>query len=283
MRQFKATIHGQGDPVLFLPGGGFTGSQGQQFAEALHKQFEIHLLDLPGFGESEGLHTYATSKVIADWVEAYRTSRQLESIRLIGHSMGGAIALAYAVHYPDRVRRLILLDQGHKPNAMMPFREYGIFGFAFPLLRLLYHSSPKRLMNSIEARMNKSDSVFSEERFQLFCRRIGVESTSMIRTAFEQPARLSTGGLHLLFGYDGLDFKDLLRRVKVPTQLYYADFTGIDLKEAKRALRHVKRAEREIHPSVQLIAVPGGHFVQWSRHFSMENVERFLRTEEGNG
>ncbi|MDE0562627.1 hypothetical protein [Exiguobacterium sp. B2(2022)] len=42
MRQFKVTIHGQGDPVIFLPGGGFTGSQGQQFVEALHKQFEIH-------------------------------------------------------------------------------------------------------------------------------------------------------------------------------------------------------------------------------------------------
>lgn len=88
MRQFHATVHGRGEPVLFLPGGGFTGSQGQLFAEALHNDFEVHLLDLPGFGESEGLHTYATSKILADWIEAYRTSRQLESIRLIGHSMG---------------------------------------------------------------------------------------------------------------------------------------------------------------------------------------------------
>lgn len=278
MRQFHATVHGRGEPVLFLPGGGFTGSQGLQFVEALHKTFEIHLLDLPGFGESEGLHTYATSKILADWIEAYRTSRKLESIRLIGHSMGGAIALAYAVHYPDQVRRLILLDQGHKPNAMIPFREYGIFGFAFPLLRLLYHNVPLSFLNWIETQASKRVSIFSEEQFQLFCQRIGVEPTSSIRSAVEQSARLSTGGLHLLFGYDGLDFKDLLRRVQVPTHLYYADFTGIDLKEAKRTLHHVKRAERHLHPSVQLIAIPGGHFVQWSRHFSMENVERFLHT-----
>lgn len=278
MRRFHATVHGRGEPVLFLPGGGFTGSQGQLFAEALHNDFEVHLLDLPGFGESEGLHTFATSKVLADWIETYRISRHLESVRLIGHSMGGAIALAYAVHYSDQVRHLILLDQGHKPNAMLPYREYGIIGFALPLLRLLYHHSPRRLLNWIETKLNKSDPTFSEERFQLFCRRIGVEPTLSIRSAVEQSARLSTGGLHLLFGYDGLDFKDLLRRVQVPTHLYYADFTGIDLKEAKRTLHHVKRAERLLHPSVQLIAVPGGHFVQWSRHFSMENVERFLHT-----
>ncbi|WED56702.1 alpha/beta hydrolase [Exiguobacterium profundum] len=278
MRQFHATVHGRGEPVLFLPGGGFTGSQGQLFAEALHNDFEVHLLDLPGFGESEGLHTYATSKILADWIEAYRTSRQLESIRLIGHSMGGAIALAYAVHYPDQVRRLILLDQGHKPNAMIPFREYGIFGFALPLLRLLYHNVPLSFLNWIETQASQRVSIFSEEQFQLFCQRIGVEPTASIRSAVEQSARLSTGGLHLLFGYDGLDFKDLLRRVQVPTHLYYADFTGIDLKEAKRTLHHVKRAERHLHPSVQLIAVPGGHFVQWSRHFSMENVLRFLHT-----
>ena len=278
MRPFHATIHGQGDPVLFLPGGGFTGSQGQLFAEALHNDFEVHLLDLPGFGESEGLHTYATSKVLADWVEAYRISRQIESVRLIGHSMGGAIALAYAVHYPDQVSRLVLLDQGHKPNAILPYREYGIFGFTFPLLRLLYHNAPRRLLNWMEAQVSTRDSIFSEERFQLFCRRIGVEPTANVRTAFERPARLSSGGLHLLFGYDGLDFNDLLQRVQVPTQLYYADFTGVDLKEAKRTLHHVKRAERQLHPSVQLIAVPGGHFVQWSRHFSMGHVERFLRT-----
>ncbi|WP_214884042.1 MULTISPECIES: alpha/beta hydrolase [unclassified Exiguobacterium] len=278
MRQFQVTIHGQGDPVLFLPGGGFTGSQGLQFVEALHKKSEVHLLDLPGFGESAGLHTYATSKVLANWVESYRISRKLDAVRLIGHSMGGAIALAYAVHYPDRIRRLILLDQGHKPNAVLPYREYGIFGFTFPLLRLLYHCSPQHLLNWFEARMNKSDSTFSEERFQVFCRRIGVEPTANVRTAFERPARLSSGGLHLLFGYDGLDFTDLLQRLQVPTQLYYADFTGIGLKEAKRTLYHVKRAERQLHPSVQLIAVPGGHFVQWSRHFSMGNVERFLHS-----
>lgn len=277
MRQFHASTFGQGEPVLFLPGGGFTGLQGLQFAEALQHQYEIHLMDLPGFGESEGIDRYTTSEVLADWIEAYRTSRQLDSIRLIGHSMGGAIALAYAAHYPQHVNRLILLDQGHKPNVMLPYREYGLFGFTFPMLRLLYHRSPKRFLNWIEQKTQARDAFTSEDRFQSFCRRIGVEPTPFVRTAFEKPARLTTGGLHLLFGYDGLDFNNLLRRLSVPTQLYYADFTGLDVKEAKRTLHYVKRAERHVHPSVQLIAVPGGHFVQWNRYFSMDSVKTFLQ------
>lgn len=134
MRQFHATVHGRGEPVLFLPGGGFTESQGQLFAEALHNDFEVHL--------------------------TYRISRHLEAVRLIGHSMGAAIALAYAVHYPDQVRHLILLDQGHKPNAMLPYREYGIFGFALPLLRLLYHHSPRRLLNWIETKVIRVTTRF---------------------------------------------------------------------------------------------------------------------------
>jgi pimeloyl-ACP methyl ester carboxylesterase len=77
---------------------------------ALAQRYRVYALDLPGFGESDkGNHLY-TPDNFARVLESVLEKRVPRPFTLIGHSMGGAVALAYAAEYPQRLSRLVLVD-----------------------------------------------------------------------------------------------------------------------------------------------------------------------------
>ncbi|MGH8724691.1 MAG: alpha/beta fold hydrolase, partial [Burkholderiales bacterium] len=76
----------------------------------LAAQYTVYAVDLPGFGHSDkGNHLYSPDN-FARVIEAVMAGRAQRPFTLIGHSMGGTVALAYAAAYPQRVSRLILVD-----------------------------------------------------------------------------------------------------------------------------------------------------------------------------
>ena len=97
-------------PVVLLHGAG--GNHLYWPSEIRRLQgYPVYALDLPGHGRSEGpghqsVGDYATS--VFNWMDA----AGLHQVVLVGHSMGGAIALSMALRYPDRVAALILLGSG---------------------------------------------------------------------------------------------------------------------------------------------------------------------------
>ncbi|KAL0820611.1 hypothetical protein ABMA28_006452 [Loxostege sticticalis] len=74
----------------------------------------VYAIDLLGFGRSSRPKFASdATKVEAQWVESveeWRREVNLGQIILLGHSLGGYIATAYAMKYPERVRHLILAD-----------------------------------------------------------------------------------------------------------------------------------------------------------------------------
>jgi pimeloyl-ACP methyl ester carboxylesterase len=77
---------------------------------ALAARYHVIALDLPGFGHSDkGNHHYSPGN-FARVLEGLLESRAQQPFALIGHSMGGTVALAYAAAHPRRVSRLVLVD-----------------------------------------------------------------------------------------------------------------------------------------------------------------------------
>ncbi|XP_049876632.1 1-acylglycerol-3-phosphate O-acyltransferase ABHD5 isoform X2 [Pectinophora gossypiella] len=74
----------------------------------------VYAIDLLGFGRSSRpKFSSDATKVEAQWVESveeWRREVNLGEFVLLGHSLGGYIATAYALKYPERVRHLILAD-----------------------------------------------------------------------------------------------------------------------------------------------------------------------------
>ena len=66
--------------------------------------------DMPGFGQQPAPAGFDYSvRAYADWVAAYLRQYALDDFILLGHSMGGKIALALAARQPPGLRRLVLL------------------------------------------------------------------------------------------------------------------------------------------------------------------------------
>lgn len=111
----KITLYRAGpagaEAVLLVHGLGPNGARDWgKTVPALAQRYEVFALDLPGFGASskgDGLYTPENFARVIDKVVAPRVGRPFT---LIGHSMGGAVALAYAGAYPQHLRRLVLVD-----------------------------------------------------------------------------------------------------------------------------------------------------------------------------
>ena len=74
-------------------------------------QVTSYALDLPGHGHSKG-HGRDSIAAYTDWLIAFLDAAGLEQGTLVGHSMGGAIALDAALRYPERVASLNLIATG---------------------------------------------------------------------------------------------------------------------------------------------------------------------------
>lgn len=78
--------------------------------------------DLPGFGGQAAPAEFDYSvRAYADWVAAYAARHALADFTLLGHSMGGKIALALAARRPAGLRRLVLLSPS--PPAGEPMTD----------------------------------------------------------------------------------------------------------------------------------------------------------------
>ena len=107
-------IEGSGKPLLILHG--FLGmsdnwkTMGMQFSE---NGFQVHLLDLRNHGRSLHSDEFNYEVMVQD-VFDYCKTHKLDTINILGHSMGGKIAMLFATAYPEKVDKLIVADIGPK-------------------------------------------------------------------------------------------------------------------------------------------------------------------------
>lgn len=103
-------VEGDGPPVVMLHGMAATADCWMYARDSLRRRFRVVAPDLPGHGRSTGgLRRYSLSFFSA-WLDGFLDALRLPAITLVGHSMGGAISLAYALARPDRVQALVLVD-----------------------------------------------------------------------------------------------------------------------------------------------------------------------------
>jgi len=67
-------------------------------------------LDFPGCGASDKPDLHYTISGMAEFVERFREALGIETVDVVGHSLGGQVAVHYAVRFPHRVRHLVLVD-----------------------------------------------------------------------------------------------------------------------------------------------------------------------------
>lgn len=87
----------------------------EELAGALQTNYRVVAIDLPGMGVSQVQGEVHTMEFMAEVLTGVLDKLQIERCFLLGHSMGGYVAEAFAVTHPERVQGLILLHS--TPNA----------------------------------------------------------------------------------------------------------------------------------------------------------------------
>ena len=112
--EFTMHYHEQGsgpEPIVFVHGFISTSSWWLPTLEQLSpRDYHAYAVDLRACGESEQVATGHTLAQHADDLHAFIESIGLERFTLVGHSMGGGIAMRYALDHQDRLKSLVLVD-----------------------------------------------------------------------------------------------------------------------------------------------------------------------------
>lgn len=112
---------GQGEPLVLAHGFGADKDNFTRVARWLVPHYRVIVPDLVGFGESshpaDADYRYAAQ---AERLRAFAQALGLSRVHLGGSSMGGGIAMSYAVQHPQEVASLWLIDTAGLPEAPTP-------------------------------------------------------------------------------------------------------------------------------------------------------------------
>jgi pimeloyl-[acyl-carrier protein] methyl ester esterase len=97
-------VHGNGADLVLLHGWGMNAAVWDDVAADLAKHFRVHCVDLPGYGNSSISQPY-TLAGITDALAAVMPQPAV----ICGWSLGGQVALNWALHAPRQVERLVLI------------------------------------------------------------------------------------------------------------------------------------------------------------------------------
>jgi pimeloyl-ACP methyl ester carboxylesterase len=127
--QISYTLRGEGEPVLLLHGFAEDSRIWDGLATSLSKEFRVITPDIPGSGQSgllddkdAGMTGYAAV------LNALLETENITACTLIGHSMGGYIALAFAEEFPQKLKALGLFHSSAYADdaAKIETRKKGI-------------------------------------------------------------------------------------------------------------------------------------------------------------
>jgi pimeloyl-ACP methyl ester carboxylesterase len=134
-------VYGRGTPVILLHG--WLGSWGCWLGtmEALAPRHRTYALDFWGFGESDKRReSYSISDFVA-LVDQFMERLGIQSAPIIGHSMGGTVALSLALTRPRRVRKVAVVGSPIDGRSLNIFLKLA----GYPWIAFLVWNSPSLL------------------------------------------------------------------------------------------------------------------------------------------
>ena len=108
--QIAFTVEGKGETIVLLHGFLESSTIWKNVVSAFKETHQIIAIDLLGHGKTEKLGYIHSMETMAETVHAVLSELKVEKASIIGHSMGGYVALAFAEKFPQRLEKLVLLN-----------------------------------------------------------------------------------------------------------------------------------------------------------------------------
>jgi pimeloyl-ACP methyl ester carboxylesterase len=104
-------------PILFLHGWGISAEPYHEVLKLLAQQHSVLAPDLPSFARSSYSQLIPDYDTYAQLLLSFLDALNLQQVHLVGHSLGGGIAITLSALVPDRVKSLVLVDSTGIPSV----------------------------------------------------------------------------------------------------------------------------------------------------------------------
>lgn len=231
---------GAGAPIIFLPGFTTPGSVWDETIRHLDGTYESHTVSYAGFNGLAPID-FPWYDAVKQALIAYIQQEQLTQVTLIGHSMGGNLAVEVASALPDRISGLILLE------SLSCMRELMMPGV--PASSLQYESPYNNQLLAM------SDDDFKNMAAMMSQNMANDASKVELITGWTVAADRKT----YVYGYTDLlklDLRDQLSHINIPTLVIGSSFPDKNAVASNLEKQYINLKQKEI-----LIADDSKHFI----------------------
>ncbi|MBL6446153.1 alpha/beta hydrolase [Fulvivirga sp. 29W222] len=256
-QSFEIDKSGNGTPVLLLPGFTCPGEIWDETVMSLGSNFQYHQVSYAGFNGIEPINMPWYETIKGD-LKTYITEQNLGKVIIIGHSMGGMLAMDIAAESPQLVEKLILVD-------------------ALPCLRQLMMPHMKAEDITFDNPYNQRMLTMSDEDFHQNAKYMASSMTNQPEKVEQLIAWIEEADRKTYaYGYTELlkiDLRDDISSIKAETLIIAADFPSKEMVSKGLNDQFEKLSSKEIR-----IADRSKHFIMFDqKDWFTTQVKEFLQ------
>mgnify|MGYP001627769069 CR=1 FL=1 len=265
---FAVEVHGQGTPMLLIPGLSNAGAVWDETVARYKSDYQMHVVTLPGFaGQPAMAKTDPYLSQVRDQLLAYIDTKKLKKPVVVGHSLGGYMAMMMAVEQPRLFKKIVIVDS-------VPF---------IPALTMpgATEENSKAMADAMKTQMDKQDEqtraasldqilatmITSPERIKL-AKKWGMDS---------DPATVNQAMYEMMT----TDLRQEIAAVKTPTLVMGSWIAYKDYGMSHERLQASYGAQYEAMENHKLVITDTGkHFIMWDDpDFYFAKMDAFLTAE----
>jgi len=232
-----------GTAVIFLHGIGDSWHSFEPVLKALPENIHAFAVSLRGHGDSEKPATGYTINHFATDVDQFIKVKELKSVYVVGHSMGGMVAQQFVLDHPQLTKGMVLIDSDANFND-----NPGMPGFFQQALKL---DGPidKKFMD--EFQRSTLAKPIDPDYYNL-----------LVSEGMKVPAGVFKSSFA---GMMQADFRDELKNIKVPALIFWGNKDNIcSIKDEEQLLRDIPHAKFMIYENT-------GHALHWEEPAQFSN------------
>ncbi len=257
---FTVKTIGKGKPILYLPGFTVPGSIWKETVENLNLKRKSYLFSYAGFNENEPIKMPWYSSIKNAIIE-YIKDNNLSDIIIVGHSMGGNLAVDIASELPDKITKIVIIEAlPCMREVMMPNVPAESLFYDSPYNKQILEMDDQKFKNM--ASMMASNMTFNTEKIDTL--------TNWILEADRKT---------WVYGYTDLlklDLRNGLSKIKCETLILGASFPDVKIAEKNYENQYSNLSNKTI-----VMASNSKHFIMFDQSkWFYKTINDFLANEK---
>ncbi|MEL7123071.1 MAG: alpha/beta hydrolase, partial [Bacteroidota bacterium] len=262
---FRIDKSGQGPDMILIPGLTCDGTVWDETVEVFAKDYTCHVLTLPGFGTQPAIDIEDSflpimEKEIVEYIKANKLNKPI----VVGHSLGGFLAISIASHHTDLLDKIVVVDA-------LPF-------LAAIMNPMATEENMKSMAKSMkEMYKNTDEATYKAQQELVLKSMIATEDRIPTAMKWSLTSDKKTVG-QAMYDLYTIDLRDEVKNIKIPTLVLGAWIAYKDYGVTKEMTLANYQSQYVALEGVEIrMSDIGKHFLMWDDpKFTIGSMKEFL-------